>query len=67
MDDIVSAQKIALLNKCCKRANIGRVKDVAIFFDGTQIIDFMIAQTDFAVDKYNLFVHCTFPFTNLNF
>ena len=66
MDNVVTAQKIALLNKSDKRANIRRMKDVASFFDGTQIINFMIAQTNFAVDKYNLFVHCTVPFTNLN-
>ena len=67
MDDIVAAQKIALLNKSCKRANIGRMKEVAIFFDGAQIIDFMIAQADFAVNKYNLLVHCCmFLFINLN-
>ena len=66
MDNVVTAQKVTLLNKSCKRANIRRMKDVAIFFDGTQIIDFMISKTNFAVDKYNLFVHCTLPFTNLN-
>ena len=49
MDNVVTAQKIALLNKSDKRANIRRMKDVASFFDGTQIINFMIAQTNFAV------------------
>ena len=66
MDNVVTAQKVALLNKSCKRANIGRMKDVSIFFNGAQIIDFMIAQTNFAVDKYNLLIHCMFSFTNLN-
>ena len=61
MDDIVAAQKIALLNKCCKRANIGRMKDVAIFFDGAQITNFVIAQTDLTVNKNNLLIHCAFP------
>ena len=43
------------------------MKDVAIFFDGAQIIDFMIVQADFAVDKYNSFLfHCMVPFTTLN-
>ncbi len=32
------------------------MKDVAIFFDGAQIIDFMIAQADFAVNEYNSFL-----------
>ena len=33
-----------------------RNEDAAIFFDGAQIIDFMIAQAEFAVNEYNSFL-----------
>lgn len=63
-DDILSISKIMII--CAISHIFWLMQNIAIFFDGAQIIDFMISKTNFAVDKYNLFVHCTLPFTNLN-
>ena len=64
-DDILSISKIMII--CAISHIFWLMQNIAIFFDGAQIVDFMIAQADFAVDKYNSFLfHCMIPFTTLN-
>lgn len=53
----MSANVLRSLHKSCKFTNIGSMKAGAVLSNRTNIMDFVVIDTDFRVDKGNGFCH----------